>query len=238
MSWIWPMTIVLCALTVQGLVLGFSRKRLHILGLIEALVRLALSIAAGAGATRAIWWLANKALLRGWLASTPGFILRPSPTPFEIKMLLIAFAIITVGLTLLLTRAWRWRAREADLAAAGAMIWTVAAVAATALLPGGSYLAAWPAIFAVIGRLLIEIPAIGTIPWKRATIALIASTPVLLMLPPSTANFLTALTVAKGFVIAPLIVLTVWLLMTSGCVELVFCRGEPRVRPSSVAPAA
>jgi len=236
MSWIWPITIVLCALTFLGLILGFIHRRLGVLGLLEALIRLPLTIAAGAGATWGLWWLTNKALLRGWLASTPGFILRPSPTPSAITLLLIVFAIITIALTLLLGRAKRWRAKEADLAAAGAIVWTALAVAATALLPGGSYLAAWPAIFAVSGRLLIEVPALGVTRWNRAIIALIASIPALLMLPPSIVNFFTALTVAKAFVIALLIVLTIWLLTTSGCVEAIFCRGEPRVRPPSPAP--
>ncbi|HEX4792835.1 MAG TPA: M28 family peptidase [Humisphaera sp.] len=236
MGWIWPITFVLCMLTLAGLIFGFARKQISILGLIESLLRLVLSIAAGAGATWAIWRLASKALDRGWLASTQGFILRPSPTPTEITILVTAFAIITIVTTLLFAYGGHWRAREPDLAAAGAIAWTGAAIAATALLPGGSYLAAWPAIFAMIGRLLIEIPAIEMIPWRRAVIALIASAPAILMLPPSIVTFFTALTVAKGFVVAPLIVMTIWLLMTGGCVDLIVTgpKRESKVTESAV----
>jgi small-conductance mechanosensitive channel len=106
----------------------------------------------------------------------------------------------------------------ADLSAAGAIAWGILCVAISRWLPGGSYLAAWPALFALIGLFNTLQPSQSKTGAKSTLRILLASIPALLMLPPSIGLFYTALMIPNAFVVAPLIALTTWLLITSGCV--------------------
>jgi hypothetical protein len=224
--WNWPITIILVVATLAAIIMLFRRREVRMLGLLLALARLTLGIAGAAGADWALWKLARLGLQRGWIPSFPGFLLLDSPTPAEVSGLVIIYSSIAIIIALAFAFTLPRLSRIAELAAAGALVWAAASVAVTIWLPGGSYLPAWTALFA-IPAMLFPRPAEPRDHWLRLAGVLVCSAPALLMLPPSIALFFTALTVRSGFIVAPIIVLAVWLLITSGCIPFLIAAPIP-----------
>lgn len=225
--WIWPINGLLLVAAVAAIAAAARQRRVRAGGIFMGLAAMILCILASATADWGLWTLAHVALRNHWLASTPGFILRPSPTPDEVMGLMIASSAIAIIVTLIVILGLRRFISSEAIAAAGAIVWTLLAIAAGIWLPGGTYLAAWPALFAV-GAFILTLIHRDNLNWTHAALILAASAPTLLLLPPSIQLFFAALTVQNAFVVAPLIVLAVWLLATSGCLEILLPMSQER----------
>ncbi|HEX5243577.1 MAG TPA: hypothetical protein VFW23_09990, partial [Tepidisphaeraceae bacterium] len=121
----------------------------------------------------------------------------------------------------------RRRPAANNLAAAGLAIWALLAIPVTIFCPGGSYLVFWPAIAALIAFCAIAPNRLP--PWAKLLIASAASVPVLFLMPPSIDLFLTALTYRGAYLIMPLISLTLWLLASTGAMEMLGVAGRSQV---------
>jgi hypothetical protein len=228
--WNWPLVAVLVIATLAMLAWGLRRRRVRILGLLWALGCVILTLAAAAGADYGIWALAQVAMRHGWMPSFQGFRLRPSPTAGGITALVILYSVAPIGIAALIIWIFSRFTRWAEFAMAAAMLWAGAAIATAVLLPGGTYLACWPALFAVGGLLICwRAPRNG---WLQVIAVLFCSAPLLLMLPTSVVLFFTALTVVDAFKVAPLVVMGLWLLITSGCIPLL-CSHKNRTEVAS-----
>jgi len=143
-----------------------------------------------------------------------------------VTVLVIVYSLVAILISLLLCWVFARFTRLAEFAMVAAIVWAAAAVATAIWLPGGSYLAAWPALFA-LGGMLITSAATRAASWLQVIAVLVFSAPLLLIVPPSVVLFFTALTVDKAFVVAPLIVMGVWLLYTCGCIPLLIAAPSP-----------
>ena len=84
----------------------------------------------------------------------PDYKLMLQGDPYNANWYLAAFALLATALFLLLSRWLRRWLTVAELAFGALAWWTIAALATAILLPGGSFLFVWPAVFMSIARLL------------------------------------------------------------------------------------
>ena len=232
-KWNWPIATVIVIATIAMLIWSLVRRTVRVVGVLAALAGVILAIAAAAVADYVVWVLARVAMLHHWMPSFQGFFLRPSPTAGGVTALVIVYAVVAIAIALGFAWSFSLFTRLAELAIAAALLWAAAAVATATWLPGGSYLAAWPAMFAV-AAMLITWRAGRKNGWLKVAAALIGSAPALLMLPPSIVLFFTALTVDRACFVAPIIVMGVWLLITSGALPLIFALHSSDKTPKQI----
>lgn len=144
----------------------------------------------------------------------------------------IVSAILATVTTLCFMLIGRRRPAANNLAAAGLTIWALLAIPVSIFCPGGSYLVFWPAIAALIAFCAIAPNRLS--PWAKLLIASAASVPLLFLMPPSIDLFLTALTYRGAYVIMPLISLTLWLLASTGAMEMLGVVGQSQVAKHDV----
>jgi hypothetical protein len=209
-KWVWPLTGLLLVLTFAACGLATRRGWISGRGVADALLRLVagtgVSTVAVYGAVRA-----TQAIFQRW----PDCL-----TPTGIACSAGSFTAIAIFVTLCFALIRRRGTSVNDLAAAGALAWAAIAIPVSIWLPGGSYLVVWPALFALLGFVL---NASGRITgWTRCIVSLLAAAPLLVLMSPSLDLFYTALTYRGAHLVAPLVCLTIWLLITSGCFDAVF----------------
>ncbi len=218
--WIWPITVVLVIAMVLAISLTFKKGWITSPGVTRSVIRLLIGLVIS---TAAVW-------VTGLLV---GLVFHRWPdlkTPEAITISNLVFTAITIIVTFAAALPRRRVAGPNDLAAAGAIIWTAIAVVLSAAVPGGSYLAVWPALLALAGFYAM---ACGRLPtWGRLLIVLLASAPLLVLMSPSLDLFFTALTYRGAYLVAPMMALTLWLLITSGAIQMLGL-----IKPSAPRPA-
>ena len=150
-SWAWPLT--LAALLAFGAVLWQARRG----------PRSWTAFLTGFGLT--VGTLVAGALLGAGL----GFLVQPfrlaipNLDPYGVRWFEAALVFSALAL---LTLLWGWALRRCEgkaLSLGALLVWLVALVAATALLPGATYLLLWPLLFALLG-LAWDRPWVGALP--------------------------------------------------------------------------
>ena len=139
-AWAVPMAVA-AAVGFAGVVAwGWRRGRVTILGLADGVGRGLLAILAATIVPWGVW-----KVIEPWRAPVPGKFYTGSPE--------IAWGLAAVGLVAALAvyRPGRTRALVANRALGGLSWWLVLTIAATVLLPGGSYLFLVPLAFGLIG---------------------------------------------------------------------------------------
>lgn len=213
-GWGMVLSAILLSLTTLALIIARRRHWITIGGTLACVVRLIV----GTSIAALVAWIGVRVLV-GRIGKLPTDQHRDAMEYAE-----IVFSLLAVVVTFCFMLIGRRRPAANNLAAAGLAIWALLAIPVTIFCPGGSYLVFWPAIAALIAFCAIapnRLPA-----WARLLVASAASVPVLFLMPPSIDLFMTALTYRGTYVIMPLITLTLWLLASTGAMEMLGAVGH------------
>lgn len=172
---VWPITLVIAGLFLAVCVLGIRSKRLRPGRLAWGAPVFLLMLVALAGGAQLLW--------RGLLQLHPGYALMLQGETYNSHWYLPAFVCLTIGLfALLQTALQRWIA-PLELALASLLIWLILLIAASAMMPGASFLLAWPmlAMLLALGAQLLW-PKLW--PAGRASLLLLGAAPAVLLFAP------------------------------------------------------
>lgn len=202
-SAVWPITLVIAGLFLAVGALGIRRKQLRPGRLAWGALLFLVILAALAGGAQGLW--------QGVLQLHPGYALMQQGETYNSHWYLLAFVGLTLGLFALLQRALlRWLA-PLELALASLLIWLSLLLASSALMPGASFLLAWPmlAMLLVIAALLLwpnlEFAA-------RASLLLLGAAPAVLLFAPLLRAVFIGLGPSMLFVMVAVLVLLLGLL--------------------------
>ena len=220
-SWVWPLTVLQVGLVGGAIVYACRRRVLSEWGLIEATIRVLVSLP----------------LACAFVLTTRLLVVRPGPVreAWHFEALAALFSAIAAGVTVACMMTWRVRARGADLIAIALVLWTMLSVLAAIYAPGATYLIHWPVLF--VGAGLLAESAWPHRPGVRTTIAAASILPALLLLPPTIYLGFVALSLDSGPYIAPVIALLAALVAPAFVMPARDCGRSPLEREPVPAPA-
>jgi hypothetical protein len=140
---VWPLTAAACVLFFAAVLYGFKRRRLTLGGVAAGAVNLVIASAL-AGAAAAFAWRVARGMHEGY-----AFL--PWRTPYDVWPYALGFVFLAVAAYALVCALLFRRVNAASLLAGALACWAVLLVLTTALLPLGSFLFAWPMLFAAVG---------------------------------------------------------------------------------------
>ncbi len=202
---VWPLALLALAAWVAVVVRAWRRRQVRLRdvagGTFTLMIALVVVVALGVGLFALLGRL-QPALATRWLAA-----------PYGAETSMVGFALAAILATLLVTLlARRWLSPLA-LALGGALVWVALALAAAALLPGGSYLPTLTVLGLLLGLGLVvtsrDEP--GSAPWHPWAL-LAGALPGLLLLPPFLAEGFIGLGLGLAAPILALVTLATWLL--------------------------
>jgi len=216
-SWVWPLAIA-AIVVVLALVVVLARRGISSIGRTAAATGLAvLPLAAAPFAAQGLWSLL--VLIRPGYAS----MLDPwRPGWYRVAAVAVVVAVVLLWYALL-----RRRIGGAALATGGLVWLAVLGAVLAALAPGGSYLAAIPALAGALAGLLAALA-----PVTRPVAALLGGAVAIVVLAPTVALFLPALGLSA--VAAPAFVATLCAVALLPAVELLFADGGSRLAAAAV----
>lgn len=146
-GWTLPLAL-LTVIAFTGLViLGFKRGLLTVKGIAFGLIALIVSCIAASIVAMLVWALV-RTLHRG-------YALIPWGDTYNSGLYRIAFVLLTIAIATAIYGWCRKRTSVANLTVGAMLGWLLLAVASAILLPGGSYLLAWPLLFAIAGSAIL-----------------------------------------------------------------------------------
>jgi Peptidase family M28 len=140
-AWVTPLTVLVCLLFAVVLFVGLKRRRLSIAGIAAGVVAFALAAVLPVLLTTAVWRAA-----RGLHA---GYALLPWRTPYDIWPYALGFVLLTVAAFAAVYALLFRETNAASLSAGALLCWLALLILTTALLSPGSFLFAWPLLFAL-----------------------------------------------------------------------------------------
>ena len=144
---VWPLTAAACVLFAAALFYGFKRRRLTLGGIAAGAFNLVFASALAGAAAAGAWRVAR--------GLHEGYAFLPWRTPYDIWPYALGFVFLAVAAYALVCALLFRRVSAASLLAGALACWAVLSVLTTALLPLGSFLFAWPLVFAVVGLALL-----------------------------------------------------------------------------------
>jgi hypothetical protein len=207
-GWSLPLLLLVVALYVAVLVLGFRRRRMSVRGLIRGFLFMLASLIAAAVSATLVRLLLGK-LHPQYDAQDVGDI-------YNSGLYFVAFTALAVALAAALY-VWFGRRGGVESLTAGALLWWLLPAALTSLLlPGASYLFVWPLLFTLAGlgyRLGAHAPEGGPPPLKYTVAHFVAAAACVLLVAPTIKTMFVALTVTAAGVVVVFVVLLVGLLL-------------------------
>jgi len=200
--WILPLTILICALFVALLVLGFRKRKLTMRGIGWGFLSFFVSIVV--------------ASVMAWLLWKAVWIIRGAPPPDATQSRLflssfVALAVATTSAVYALLRDWT----NVENFAVGALLWWLILMVITSFfLPGGSFLFHWPLLFGLIGLgWTILAPQRKTSSSLNLLILGVCAVPVIVLLVPAIYQIFVGLTLNWVPLVVAMVVLLFGLLM-------------------------
>jgi hypothetical protein len=199
--------LALASLVGWALVTGLARRRRHLRlravlgGALALLAALVVAAAEGLGAVALLGAL-QPALATRWLVA-----------PYQVETTMLGLSLLAVLSTLLVAGAARRRIAPLALALGGLLVFVALALAASAWLPGASYLPTLPALglLVAIAPIAAGRRAPGTAPWHPWAL-LAGALPGLLLLPPFIAEGFIGVGLPLAAAVLALVTLGTWLL--------------------------
>ena len=205
-QWIIPLGLLIVLLFIGVVGIGLRQKQLTISGLFVGFGLLFLNLASAVIAVTLVWRVVTT------VHSSYRWI--PQGDTYNSHLYMLSF----VALSLAIASAYygRFQNRENlwNLAIGAMFWWLILMVATSLLLPGASYLFAWPLFFGLMGQgilFLDRTQKIGAI--QRIAILLTCAIPTVLILAPTIYLIFIALTISSSEVAVALIVLLTGLLI-------------------------
>jgi hypothetical protein len=192
-SWVPLIATVATLFAIVAIVILTEAGQVSVGGLLWGWMTLILSLAASGGAG----WVLLRYVDRSQLARQP-------------ELSIAGFALMSIATTsLLLWIFWR-RDDGLHFAAAGLVVWVVLTLLSAGYVRGGSYLFAWPTLFASIGMLAAKRARDQHIGWIRLAVLGIAALPAVILLPPVTYLAFLGLRIPMAPVLCAIIALMIW----------------------------
>ncbi|HEV2864404.1 MAG TPA: M20/M25/M40 family metallo-hydrolase [Pyrinomonadaceae bacterium] len=200
-----PLTILVALLFVAVAIIGLKKGRLTVGGVVVGALALLATLVAAAATAGVIWW-AVAAVQRAAGRSLQDDLYRSN-------FYLLAFVALTIALCASLSNVFRRKIRAENLAVGSMLCWLLLLIAVSVLMPGGSYLLAWPLLFGLVAM----VPALAAGDGSRVTTGrfLLASAcvvPAVVLLVPTIYQFHVALGMRLIAVVALLVALLFGLL--------------------------
>nr|MDQ5838816.1 M20/M25/M40 family metallo-hydrolase [Acidobacteriota bacterium] len=140
-AWVVPLTLTVCLLFAVALFVGLRRHRLSLGGVAAGVFAFALAAVLPVLLTTAVWRAAR--------SLHAGYALLPWRTPYDIWPYALGFVALTVAAFAAVYALLFRKTNAASLWAGALLCWLALLILATALLPAGSFLFAWPLLFAL-----------------------------------------------------------------------------------------
>ena len=205
--WVLPLAALSALIFVGLLFYGLRRKRLSISGVVIGFLAFLASLLASGLVVTGLW-----KLLALWVNRNGG---APLGETYQGTLFLVGFIALTVALTAALYLVFRRKVSLPNLMAGGLLWWLLLLVVASVLVPGASYLFAWPLLFglAAFGFLLSRADTESVGAYKLQLILTLGAIPGIILLAPTIEQVFTGLTVSMAGAIMVFVVLLLALLL-------------------------
>lgn len=205
-TWILPLTAVALLLFAGAVFIGFRRKHLTVTGVVLGALVFLLSMAAAAVAVVFVWWLIGRVHV--------GYRLLTLGDTYNGNLYRLSFVALAVAITAAIYSLIGRKIKTSNLTVGALLWWVLLLVASSLLLPGGSYLLAWPLLFMLLG-LYVAFLAKQDEPLsaKRRVVFALCAAPGIILLAPVIHLTLVGLTLSMSGVVMILVVLLLGLLV-------------------------
>lgn len=205
-AWVVPLTAAVCLLFVAAALAGLKRRRLSLGGMAAGVAAFTLAAALPVLLTTAVWRAA-----RGLHA---GYAFLPWRTPYDIRPYTLGFVLLAVAAFAAVYAFLFRKASAANLWAGALLCWLALLILTTALLPLGSFLFAWPLLFALAGFTFLVAAGEGSFESaKGLTLAALSAAPGVALFAPLVWMFFFMLGLELGGLFMLLVVLLCGLLV-------------------------
>lgn len=221
----WAFTAIVAVLLLGAVIVGLRRGRLGGKGLLRGALGL-VALLVVVPLTTALLWMAVRALRPDYAFMTSGDV-------YGAGRYVLAFVLLALAIGGALIRQLRRRAAMLDLWAGALLVWLLLLLAVTALLPGASYLLAWPLLAAAL--------ALGCCVFLQAdshaapAIALASTVPGIVLMAPTVKLVFAGVTLALGALPMVLVALLLGLLVPA--LDALTAAGARRFAPLVAAAA-
>ena len=199
-NFVWPLTAVVCLLFVGAVLYGLKRRRLTLGGMAAGALNIIIASALAGVAAAGAWRFAR--------GLHEGYAFLPWRTPYDVWPYVLGFVLFAVAAYALVCALLFRKVSAASLLAGALAVWTVLLVATTALLPLGSFLFAWPLVFAIVGlALLVARDEDGELTAKSLAVTTLFAAPCVALFAPLVYMFFMMLGLDLGGFFVVLVVL-------------------------------
>ena len=203
-AWVMPLTLMVSALFLAVVIVGFRKRQLTVSGIIVGFISLFISLLA--------------ASLAGWLLWKITWMVRPGPsaTATQSRLLLLGFVALAIAITLGVYTFVRNRAKVESLAIGSLLWWLLLMFVVSVVLPGATFIFQWPLLFALVGlgwTMLSSSPARRPRDLVNFVVLSLLALPGIILMAPIIHQIFVGLTLNWSFLIIALLVLLFGLLL-------------------------
>jgi hypothetical protein len=172
-----PLTLLVCLLFVVAVLAGLKRRRLSFGGMAAGVAAFALAAALPVALTTAAWRVARRL--------HAGYAFLPWRTPYDIWPYVLGFVCLTIAAFAAVYAPLFRKTSAANLWAGALLCWLALLILTTALLPLGSFLFAWPLLFALVGFAFLLTSGEGSFESSKGlTLAALSAAPGVIIVAP------------------------------------------------------
>ena len=202
---VWPLTVAVFVLFVAAVLYGLKRRRLTLGGVAAGAINLVIAASLAGLASAGAWRVAR--------GIHEGYAFLPWRTPYDVWPYVLGFVFLAVAAFALVCATLFRKVNAASLLAGALACWAVLLVATTARLPLGSFLFAWPMLFATVGLALLVARGEGEeLTAKSLAVTALFAAPCVALFAPLVYMFFMMLGLDLGGFFVALVVLAVALL--------------------------
>ena len=201
--WVLPLTLLVTALFVALIVVGFRRRKLVVRGIVYGFLSLFVSLVVASLASWLFWKLV-------WMVRQG-----PSPEATQSRLLLLSFVALAMATTLALY-SWLRKRAEIESLATGALLWWFLLLVITSIfLPGATFVFHWPLLFSLIalGWMILAPQRKTTGSFLNSLILCVCALPGIILIAPVIYQMFVGLTLNWSILVTAMVVLLFGLLL-------------------------
>jgi hypothetical protein len=206
-GWVLPLAALITILFVWVVWLGLKRGRLTVKGIVAGFLLFLLNLFVASAAVYLLWLLITTVQLWAGRSLTDDF--------YRDKLYFAGFVLVAVAVTAALYNLYRRKVSTENLSVGALLCWVLLLLLTSLLLPGGSYLLAWPLLFALLGlayNFAAKEDEAGS--FLKLVVLLLCVAPAVVLLVPAIYMIFVALGLSAVALVMPLVVLMCGLLVS------------------------
>lgn len=205
-GWVLPLAVLVLILFLVVAVLGLRRGRLTVKGSVAGFLLFLLNLLAAPAAVYLIWLLITTVQLRVGRSLADDY--------YRDKLYFAGFVLLAVAVTAALYNLYRRKVSTENMSVGALLWWTILLLLTSVLLPGGSYLLAWPLLFTLLGLAYTFVAKEGEADSPlKLVVLLLCATPAVVLFVPAIYMIFVALGLGEVALVIPLVVLLCGLLI-------------------------